>query len=680
MTIRVEGAVCDRISGEGIEGVPVTDGAEIVRTGKGGMFQLETELAEPSLIWISVPEGWRTAGDFYQTASGGEEVRFALEPAPERQRREFRLAQITDTHVVTEGQSLSSRERLVEDLRVLVGDASPDLILASGDLTNRGTVEELSDLKRAIESIPVPIFPHFGGHDGNEERFLGGDPSFIRNFEQVLGPTYFSFDWGGRHFAFYPTEEYFFSERDQERKKRWFRRDLEMQPEEREIVVVTHTPPTASLLRQLGDLRVRTVLYGHWHSSKAFSWNGIDVLATPPLCFGGIDTEPRGFRLVDFGDRGMRSQLRGLQSMDLHPENPPEVALGEKRLELAWVQEIDGGAHRAAPVVREDSILLSLRDEENGGKAGVICLNADSGETRWRMATDASVKNEVALAGEGACAALAITGRLYLMEGREGRIRWQVDLPGYPERWLYTAPVAAEGVVYAGGKGGYGAYREENGEELWYAPLESSDNWSCYAKPRIYGDLLIALVQRRGLLALDRHSGKIAWEREMGVEYQYGTPVLAGDLLISGGDARSLAVLTAERGELVWHEPVLERGYATGLAVADDRIYATTSEGEVRCHALDSGALRWAFQAGMDLLDMTPYRRGIASLLGGPVIWEEKVVVGGNDGVLYILDGERGALQGKTSFGAPLSAPPLALEDGLCVGTWDGRVCSLRER
>lgn len=680
MTVLVEGAVCDRISGEGIEGVPVTDGAEIVRTERGGLFQLETELAEPSLIWISVPDGWRTAGDFYQIFSGDEEVGFALEPAPERQRREFRLAQITDTHVVTEGQSLSSGERLTEDLRRLVGDANPDLIVASGDLTNRGTVEELRDLKGAIESVPVPVFPHFGGHDGNEERFLGGDPSFVRNFEQVLGPTYFSFDWGGRHFSFYPTEEYFFSERDQERKRGWLRRDLEMQPEEREIVVVTHTPPTASFLRQLGRFRVRMVLYGHWHSSKGFSWNGIDVLATPPLCFGGIDTEPRGFRLVDFGDRGMRSQLRGLQCPDLRPQTPSATTLGEKRLELAWAREIDGGVHRAAPVVREDSILLSLRDEENGGGAGVICLSAASGKTRWRTATDASVKNEVALAGEGACAVLAVTGRLYLLEGEEGGIRWQADLPGYPERWLYTAPVAAEGVVYAGGKGGYGAYREENGEELWYAPLESSDNWSCYAKPRIYGDLLIALVQRRGLLALDRHSGKIAWEREMGVEYQYGTPILAGDLLISGGDARSLAVLEAESGKPVWHEPVLERGYATGLAVANDRIYAATSEGEVRCHAHDSGALCWAFQAGEDLLDMTPYRRGIASLLGAPVIWEEKVVVGGNDGVLYMLGGERGELLGQTNFGVPLSAPPLALEDGLCVGTWDGRVFRLRER
>jgi len=679
MMVLVEGAVCDEVSGDGIEGVPVTDGEKIVRTGKGGIFQLETELAEPSLIWITMPEGWRRAGDFYQIVAGDEEVRFPLEPAPERRKGEFRLAQITDTHVVVEGQSLSSRERLTEDLCRLVGDANPDLIVASGDLTNRGTVEELSDLKRAIESVSVPVFPHFGGHDGNEERFLEGEPSFIRNFEQVLGPTYFSFDWGSRHFVCYPTEEYFFSERDQERKATWLLRDLEMQPGEREIVVVTHTPPTASFLRKLENFRVQMVLYGHWHSSRAFSWNGIDVLATPPLCFGGIDTEPRGFRLVDFGDRGMRSQLRGLQIADLRPETVSEVALGGKRLELTWEREIDGGGHRAAPVVREDSILLSLRDEENGGRAGVICLNASSGETRWRAATDASVKNEVALAGEEACAVLAVTGRLYLIEG-EGCIRWQVDLPGYPERWLYTAPVAAEGVVYAGGKGGYGAYREENGEELWYAPLASSDNWSCYAKPHIYGDLLIALVQRRGLLALDRHSGTIAWEREMGVEYQYGTPALAGDLLISGGDARSLAVLEAESGKPVWHEPVLERGYAVGLAVAGDRIYATTSEGEVRCHARDSGALCWAFQAGEDLLDMTPYRRGIASLLGAPVLWEEKVVFGGNDGVLYILDGERGALLGKTSFGAPLSAPPLALEDGLCVGTWDGRVCRLREQ
>jgi outer membrane protein assembly factor BamB len=319
-----------------------------------------------------------------------------------------------------------------------------------------------------------------------------------------------------------------------------------------------------------------------------------------------------------------------------------------------------------------------MRDEELKGGAGLQCLEADSGRTRWRVRTDASPKNSPVPTREGDCAVLSGTGRVYLIDGAGGGIRWQADLPGYPERWIYTAPAVADEAVYAGGKSGYGAYRLATGERLWYAPLEGSDNWSCYASPCVYQDLLIALVQRRGLVAMDRRSGKIVWEQKLGVDYQYGAPVLADGLLVSGGDARSLAVLRAVDGEVVWHRPVLEQGYASGLEVFGDRICATTPEGEVRCHDLRTGALRWRFRTGRDLLDMAPYRRNASSILGRPVAWGRDILAGGNDGVLYCLDRETGACLSRASFGAPISATPLVLEDGLCIGTWDGRLCCFR--
>ena len=80
------------------------------------------------------------------------------------------------------------------------------------------------------------------------------------------------------------------------------------------------------------------------------------------------------------------------------------------------------------------------------------------------------------------------------------------------------------GTVYAGGKSGYGAYDLTTAEQRWYTSLEGGDGWPCYASPQVCGDLLILLVQRRGLMALDRHNGKVVWERTMGVENPYARP------------------------------------------------------------------------------------------------------------------------------------------------------------
>ncbi|MFC1715988.1 metallophosphoesterase family protein, partial [Candidatus Poribacteria bacterium] len=130
----------------------------------------------------------------------------------------------------------------------------------------------MENYSEAIQSIETPVFSLFAGHDGNEERSAGesGD-TFTRNYEQILGPTYYSFDWGSRHFVLYPTENYFFSPADQKRKERWFWSDLDLQPAEREIVIAVHIPPSNAFLERLSQYNVRLVLYGHWHSSKVYS-------------------------------------------------------------------------------------------------------------------------------------------------------------------------------------------------------------------------------------------------------------------------------------------------------------------------------------------------------------------------------------------------------------------------
>ena len=149
--------------------------------------------------------------------------------------------------------------------------------------------------------------------------------------------------------------------------------------------------------------------------------------------------------------------------------------------------------------------------------------------------------------------------------------------------------------------------------------------------------------------------------------------MLAGDLLVSGGDEKCLAVFEAASGEMVWHREVLEE-YPSGLAASGDRIFASTPGGRIQCFELHSGALCWQFQTGDDLLDMTPYRRGASSVLAAPVVWGERIAIGGNDGMLHVLDAASGACVSQTCFGAPVVASPCLVEEGICAGTWDGRV------
>ena len=682
MTIEIRGRVMDEPSGRGLGGVLVSNGEQIVQTDEDGRYALVVEPEAHRFVFVTVPDGFRATSEFYSSTRNWTDaqdgVDFGLESAPERAIRQFKLVQITDTHVVTEGEMLTSGEVLAEALQRLVREADPDLIVVSGDLTNRGELAELSRFREAQEAVSTPVFPLFGGHDGNEERYEGGsaDNTFTRNFEAVLGPSYYSFDWGGRHFAFYPNEQSFFSPEDQERKEVWFWADLALQPADREIVVVVHTPPPVSFLEALSRYNVRLVLHGHWHSSKVFSYGEMVVAATPSFCFGGIDTSPRGYRVVRFGEEGAEVELYAHKptGVSLPSEDTPvEVSLDEIGLRLRWEQQLPGGLHRAAPVQAGDRLLLSLRDEGYPAGNGVCCIEVGSGDLAWHVRTDATVKNSVAV-DDGICAAVSVTGRVYALEETSGRLLWHANLPGYPDRWVYTSPVIADGSLYAGAKAGYAAFDLKTGEQQWYVPIEDSDNWSCYASPQVYEDLLLLLVQRRGLMALDRQSGDVVWEQQIGVEYPYPTPVVFGDLLVSGGDSSHLTALRAISGEVVWDKPILQSSYPTGLLVRDGRIYATTPEGEALCFDFNSGALLWRFQTGGDLLDMVPYRRGVQSILAAPVHFEDCLLICGCDGCLYALDAASGECWGRAVFGSPITAPPCVVEGGLFVGTYDGRI------
>ncbi len=726
MTITIRGTVYDTATGGGVGGVPVSNGEAVVRTDSAGRYTLPVEPAIHRFITVTVPDRYRPRGAFFHPLRSGrsppDDVDFPLILAPERASRDFSVAHISDTHVTVEAEDRQQVAALVaagpppaddtqtalrwklytaspwheypsgaqvaDDLRRVTAAAAPDLVIATGDLTNVGTLSQLRSYRAATESVPMPVFSVFGGHDGNEERIeVQAGCTYTRHYETVLGPAYYSFDWGGRHFIVYATEDRFFSPADQQRKERWLWADLAAQPPGQEIVLVQHTPPPAAMLDRLRRYALRLALHGHAHTSKVWSYGQTVVLGTPTLCFGGIDGRPRGFRLVCFTDQGVRAHLVPLPSAERLPAAtaPAEIALGNaaQPLRRRWQWQVPGGIHRAAPVCHGPNLLVSQQDEAYPGRSGVACLELATGRLRWRVRTDAVVKNSVAVASptahrqckdeEGRCVAVSVTGQVSAFSLGGSELLWQEAVPGYPGQAVCASPVVADGVVYLAATDSCAAYDLATGRRLWHTALEQGTGRS-YAGPQLYADLLIVLIPSQGFLALRRDDGAIAWQRPFPVKYYCAGPVVVGDRLVCAGDGGDLAVLAARSGETIWERPGLLGGYAAGLAADTAHIYVTTAAGEVQSYALRSGHRRWRFQAGEALLAMTCYRRQGPSLLAAPVRWRDYVVVGGLDGWLYLLDEASGACVGRAAFGSPISAAPCPTEAGLCVGTYDGRL------
>lgn len=713
MTSRsVSGRVYDAATQRGIVEISVSNGDAIARTDADGRYSLVIDPSLDRYVFVSVPAGYRPQERFYVLLDGegrSGSLDFPLVSAPERSRDRFRLLHLSDTHVVLDDSGAVSQEVLAQDLNAYVGDLAPDLAVVTGDLTNLGTVPELESYRKAIDSASVPVFSVFGGHDGNiERRSSNADVPCTRNFEATLGPTYYSFDWGQYHFVVYATEDNYFTAAGRERKERWLWADLALQQRDRKSVLMQHISPDEAFLERFRQNNGALVLHGHWHSSRVFTIGETIVASAASACFGGIDTRPRGCRVVSCTPQGIDTELyagtlatksKPASSEETpsraHGSAPAGVAIGEDTFSLGWQYDLKGPLHRAAPVACKESVLVGLHSERLPGRNGVASLDSHSGEEQWFYPTDSAIKNRVDVisgsqssgesGGSDLCAALTVTGELHLIATATGIREWLVELPQHPLRWVYSAPAHSEEYVVAGSKAGYGAYEIATGQQRWHFAPGDGDEWPSYICPQVYNDeLCILLVQRRGIVALNMADGEIVWEQNLPVEYFCGSPVLAGDFVVvssaaphtgaslTGGQAGDLAVLEARTGKLVAHHPQALAGYAAGVAVADNRIYAATAAGTVHCFDMQAGSSVWQFQSGEDLLDMTPYKRGIRSLLAAPVPMNGSVLVGGCDGWLYVLDRTTGACTDRAYFGAPISASPCLTSDGFCIGTYGG--------
>ena len=146
-------------------------------------------------------------------------------------------------------------------------------VQVSGDLTDNATDAEFAIYRAGTAASKYPVWPAVGNH----EYFNRGPATYqarIDNYRRHVGPEWYSFDHGNRHFIVLenngaaPFEEQY----------EWARQDLEANARGKRVVVLMHQPMNVpfgspSTYDRYGDLLERydteLVLVGHEHSNDA---------------------------------------------------------------------------------------------------------------------------------------------------------------------------------------------------------------------------------------------------------------------------------------------------------------------------------------------------------------------------------------------------------------------------
>ena len=248
---------------EGLPGVRVSNGREVVTTDAQGRWELPAD--DEVIFFVIKPSGWMTPVDennlprFYyiHKPAGSPEVKYGGVPPtgplpksidfplrPHREPDRFRILVLADPQPHTLGEVGYLMHDVIEELIGL--DAAFGVTL--GDIV----YDNLSlyyPLNAAVARIGLPWYNVIGNHDMNFD--ATGDEHSDETFEGVFGPPYYSFDYGPVHFIAMDTIKLTRPEGERPgdyagkidaRQLEFIRNDLAQVPPERLVVLMMHIP------------------------------------------------------------------------------------------------------------------------------------------------------------------------------------------------------------------------------------------------------------------------------------------------------------------------------------------------------------------------------------------------------------------------------------------------------
>jgi outer membrane protein assembly factor BamB/predicted MPP superfamily phosphohydrolase len=655
-----------RVNGGGaVAGIVVSDGYSVTTTDDSGRFALP---AVGPFVFVTRPTGF--GADPWFVATSTSEPEFTLEP--ETQPVPFRFAHITDLHLSSpappgESEVASSFLRLggPDDLAGFLDATNADFVVATGDLTNQGIEPEYAALAGVVARSGKRIHLVPGNHDhmNGLHDFVTTSEGALENaadtagYEENIGPRWYSFDYGGVHFVSIDWHTWTLG-LDRQAQTAWLTADLAHVPADMPWILLFHDQPDQVLMDLLPRPPVAT-FSGHRHTDRTFVLNGVLHVNTPTVFFAGLDSSPPTHRIAQWD--GTRVTTETVTGGHAHVHQPAYCArercvvvgsdggveaVDADTLDRRWTAPLDAPV-RGRPVTvgstvvavtvtgdmvaldaSEGSLLWSLDSSDPlhrwtfndlctdgtvviaGDSTELICVDATSGELRWRVADIASRTNIVARAACVIVDDLVVGGfwpgnpPRFALGIEDGMEVWVLPPSGgsFADEFTGPSPHATPtfdpvtGLVVTTSAARVDAADPRSGEAAWSTGLPTFFN---LASPVVTHAGIALTLPGRGVVMLDRSSGAERWRVDISgpapfpmIPYErspsspvFAAPCVAGDALVLPGLDGSLRILELHDGSCRTVIPVGVPVAAPPLEV-DGRVFVRGTDSSLHVRSI----------------------------------------------------------------------------------------------
>lgn len=334
--------------GKALEGVVVSDGLNCVKTDKEGRYYLPADLSKAEYVMVSTPSGysapvedghacfWKWLKDSSKESNGKYSVDFTLNKISNPNRYSVFIFADPQPRGRTAGydkiayHSLDCCDDMYLDMKEYAATRKsyPVYGIGLGDIVHRD-LSLLPQYRNGMAATGITTYNVIGNHDQGNKTNLS-DPEASRPYEEIMGPTNYSFNLGNMHYlmldnmmvqANKPADECATGLTDDIWK--WVQNDLKHVPLGTPLMVCAHSPMMRTESgsnrsgSHLGELRNLLSKYkkayvwaGHTHTSFNYVDKDNPVIETHTVSrvtgalwtneYLGANGTPRGYIVFDY--------------------------------------------------------------------------------------------------------------------------------------------------------------------------------------------------------------------------------------------------------------------------------------------------------------------------------------------------------------------------------------------